>query len=533
VTITASKIFEFLDQHPACVIDRYEVHSLVFSTLRRSVRAIIARLSEGDEADSQQVADTLRTLLSEWLTVPICFDGVLLESISALGEPRAVEVKWGREVRTAYDLAYKAATEIQCEENPARAQLRAIVKRLRADGRQWRIYCHSRALVHFQSICPETPIPMDCFLHSVKDYREVEPFDVLLKMGPLRSRGWGAAPDALLNAPRFATLVQAVWSGCADEEDFGYDPTVAARGNGAPVPTTSNAQDSALSIVSWKRNVITVGNISHDVPNSDFDELAFFTQLNRGSEMRRATLVQLDAENGILYPPHSQVASFDLAPSEKDQIGYRLPGETLMEGMFVIVPILGTADLGGIHSGEGHYSRIWKETLKEKRQNAPNDLLKRLRESGIQLRNLSHSIQRWCRTATSVIHAPQTRRHFEILITVLGIQHDNTAARTAKHAWWEYAWSEIARSRGEAIQTGIQEHEIVYEELFGILSDMLRELRSSAQNREFFEVQIPANKPLQGVIRFYRVRSLEENFLVPDTMLKIICDLDTVEQWRV
>jgi len=59
----------------------------------------------------------------------------------------------------------------------------------------------------------------------------VKPFEVLIKMGPLRSKGWGSAPDAIVSAPRFGTLVQIVWAGCADEDDFGYDPVAARVGN--------------------------------------------------------------------------------------------------------------------------------------------------------------------------------------------------------------------------------------------------------------------------------------------------------------
>ena len=533
MTVAASRIFEFLDHHPSCIIDKYEIQSPVFSALRRSIRAIITRLCEESEDSSQEETQTLRTLLSECLTMPVCFDGALLQSLSALGDPKVVQAKWGQEVRAAYDIACRAAKEIQREENPARTQFRVIISRLHAEGRQWRIYCHSNALVHFQSICPNT-ITLDCFLHSVTDYREVEPFDVLLKMGPLRSRGWGSAPDALLSAPRFETLIQVVWSGCSDEEDFGYDPTTAASANATSLSKASNPQVYRRSIVSWKRNVIKVGDLPSNISNWDSDDLSFLTQLNRRTETRRAILVQLDADNGIFYPPHSQVASFDPSQLTEDAINYRLPGETLIEGMFVIIPILDTADLGGMHSGEGRYSRIWKTRLKEKWRDAPNDLLKRLVEGGIQLRNLPHRIERWCKPATSVIHAPQSRLHFEILISALRIEHDNTSStHTAKHAWWEYAWKEIVGSRGEAIQTGMQEQEIVYEELFGIVNQMLPELRSGAQNREFFEVQIPGNRSLQGVVRFYRVRSMEEGFLVPDTMLKVIWDLDAAEQWRV
>ena len=144
----------------------------------------------------------------------------------------------------------------------------------------------------------------------------------------------------------------------------------------------------------------------------------------RSTEIRRATLVQIDDEDGILYPPHSQVATFDPTPHAEDPIGYRLAGETLSEGMFLIWPIFGAADLGALHAGEGHYSRIWKERLRDKFRYTPNDLVRRLREGGIELRNLRSCVRQWCRPASTVIHAPQQRRHFEILIKVLGIDHD-------------------------------------------------------------------------------------------------------------
>ena len=79
----------------------------------------------------------------------------------------------------------------------------------------------------------------------------------------------------------------------------------------------------------------------------------------------------------------------------------------------------------------------------------------------------------------------------------------------------------------------MQEHEIVYEELFGILNELLPALRRYAQSQGFFEIILPANGQLQGKVRFYRIRSWEEGYLVPDTLLKVICDLDSVEQWRV
>jgi hypothetical protein len=77
------------------------------------------------------------------------------------------------------------------------------------------------------------------------------------------------------------------------------------------------------------------------------------------------------------------------------------------------------------------------------------------------------------------------------------------------------------------------EHEVVDEQLFLILRDLLPDIRRAAETLDFFPIEIPPGKPLQGQVRFYRVRNIEEGFLVPDTLLKVISDLDTVEQWRV
>jgi hypothetical protein len=101
-----------------------------------------------------------------------------------------------------------------------------------------------------------------------------------------------------------------------------------------------------------------------------------------------------------------------------------------------------------------------------------------------------------------------------------------------RRPWWEYAWSEIGHARGEAIQAGIQEHDIVDEQLFALLNSLLPEIRRSAADEPVFAVEIPEGKDLTGAVRFYKIRSIEDGFLVPDTMLKVICDLDTVEQWR-
>jgi hypothetical protein len=360
-------------------------------------------------------------------------------------------------------------------------------------------------------------------------------------MGPLRSRGWGSAPDALLSAPRFESLIQFVWTGCVDEQDFGYDPIVTretdrtGRNSGGAMGRLGSSNG-----ISWSRSVVPYGEITGDPATApDLDDLSFFHELRSaatiGGGMRSATLIQIDQHDGILFSPHSGVLTFDPALSAESSIGYVPPSEILIGKMFILSPLLGAADFGDLRAGEGYYSNIWKERLRHAYRNNLADLLHRLRTEGIELINLPSCLRQWCRPASTVIHAPQQQRHFEILVKVLGLDHDAPRVNVPalRRAWWEYAWAEIGRSRGVAIQTGFQEHEIRDEELFSILRDLLPEICSRAGTQSVFQISIPANKPLQGVVRFYRALAIEEGLLVPDTLLKTICDLEDIEQWRV
>jgi hypothetical protein len=348
-------------------------------------------------------------------------------------------------------------------------------------------------------------------------------------VGPLRSRGWGSAPDAILSAPRFGTLIQVVWTGSADEDGFGYDPVTPQS---EPVRGATRRVSGSIE---WTRRTVTVSEEATPLQTvfPEFDELATFDAFGRGPASRRATLVEIDDDHGILFPPNSQVPSFDPNAVGEPAIALRVPGETLSAGMFVMWALLGDADLGGLQATDGNFSRIWKQRLRDELRRDTAGLVQRLRAAGIELQHLASRARRWWRPPSTVIHAPQQRRHFEALITVLGIDHDSPpAAHTHRRPWWQYAWNEIAHSRGEAIQTGMQEHEIIYEELFAFLGTLQSDLISRAASATTFQIEIPEGRSLRGTVRFYAVRSIEEGFCVPDHALRTICDLDSVEQWR-
>ncbi|MBI4695349.1 MAG: hypothetical protein HY749_15130 [Gammaproteobacteria bacterium] len=534
MTVTASQVFSFLEQHITPSIERREIYSGPFSTLRKCIRSIVLKVhDQGDGDDAQEIAESLRAKLSALLTDPVPFDEIFLNSVCALGESDAVEARWGHEVRVVYDQARNAASILHTIENPLIAEVRNAVLRLRATGVTWKIYCHRRSRHYFESILEHEPTTDNVFLHSVTDYRDAEPFAVLVKVGPFRSRGWSSTPDSVLSAPRSARIIQFVWSGCGDDDDFGYDPVAAI---GAHVSASGSSNRGAKSAgIQWNRILIKVGDTkSSDTITDDIDDLKLFRTLEKPTHARHATLLELDDSDGVLYPRNAQVPTFDPTPNSEAPIGHRQISEALFEGMYLIWPLLGTTDLGTLHAGEGRYSPIWKGRLREEMRRDAIDFARRLRTAGIDLRNLHSCLTQWCRPPTTVIHAPQQRLHFEILVKALGIDHDvTTSTAPRRRPWWQLAWSEIGHARGEAIQTGMQEHEIVDEQLFAILTDLLPEISRRASECSIFEVSMPTARGLQGAVRFFKIRAIEEGFFVPDTMLRTIYDLTTVEQWRV
>ena len=535
--VTASRLFDFLEERPSCAIERYVIASAAFGDLRRNLRSMIVSLSECGDCNATEISDRLRSVLSEWLTVPVRFDSTVLLALRDIGEPDAVESRWGREFRSHYCDACRTAQELQELENPVRTTLVNILQTLQEKGLSFHIYCHRRSRNHFKSLCAAPGIvafPENVFIHSVTEYRETEPFDYLLKVGPLRSRGWGAAPDALLTAPRFDTLAQVVWSGCGDEPSFGYDPVStalheadAAQDSGAVTDRCMRSLQLKWKVQETRARDNSIGRHDH-LP--DIDEFEVFIKLRQHADLQRATLVQVDEGHGILYPPHSRVLGLDTVTNS---VGYHLPGETLLEGMFLILPLLDDARLAGLQAGDGQFSTIWKEKLITEYRSNPATLVNRLWDAGLELLHLQGCISHWCKPPSTVIHAPQSMRHFEILIKVLGLDFaPNEPAQRRRGAWWQFAWDEIRRARGEAIQTGIHEQQNVDEQQLDALHTLDADIRANA-GQQTFQLSIPPCQTLHGVFKFYRVLAVEEGFQAPPGELRMLCELSRIDQWRV
>src|SRR5262245_33942077 len=119
MSASASAVFDLLAKAGAQTFERYEVRSAAFGTLRRSVRRIVLALRETDEGEALDIANRLRALLSEWLTVPVPFDESLQAALGAvMGDAGRVRTRWGSDIATDYGSAVRSAQLIKGVENP-------------------------------------------------------------------------------------------------------------------------------------------------------------------------------------------------------------------------------------------------------------------------------------------------------------------------------------------------------------------------------------------------------------------------------
>lgn len=535
--IPASKVFALLESQETPVIDRFEFAFEPFGTLRRDLRLLILGIQDSESID-EALSISLRSLLCEWLTTPIDFLEVHLRLTAALGTQVVVRERWPVELKRLYDAVARSSEALQALQNPMRESLRKAVDNLNASGVSFRILCHRRARPTYESLAQPAKSLLETggFLHSAADYRNCAPFDVLVKVGPLRARGWGSAPDAVISAPRFRTLMQFVWNGCNDEAGFGYDPACPAVDSSSPDAATSGAgRTASFRPISWTKHVRQIGSdgVLQSLAPAAVDELHLFSAAEERRETRPAVLVELDAGRGLLCPPNCEVLSFDPDPQAHDPIDHRVPCETLVQGIYVIIPDLYEVDLGSVRAQLGQHSRTWRSRLVELSNTDRAGLVARLFVEGLDLYGLSAALDNWSRPPDTVIHAPRRLNHFRILLRVLGLEDRYETTPSQKRVpFWQLAWHEIQRSRGEAIQAGFQEHEIVDEELRGILASMLPGIRSQAVAQSAFELKTPPSNDIKGKFRFFRISAIEDGFAAPDSELRIVRPSEEFELWR-
>lgn len=534
--ISATRVLAFLQDLQHLRVERNEVLQPAFNELRSSVRELVETLLVDTDLDAHEAARALRAILAELLTTPAAFGDSISRSLqSALGEVSTVRRRWGVDLARAYECAIQASGAMAEEGSDLRALVGKALAEMVGAGEDFRIYCHKASMQYFESLFPDS-IPESrrskLFIHSGAEYRETNPFGTLVKVGPLRAFGWGSIPDGVLTAPRFGRLLQFVWAGCADEDGFGYDPLAHWNGEGASDDGIQRPSCAGVPrIVSIARH--GASSVGHGSTIESFDELKALADADRPSGRHPAVLVQIDSEHGILFPAQAKVLSLDPHARANDAIARRLVGSLECGRMLLIRPAV-HHELGGeLQAEHAPLSKIWKARLTELWKRDQSALTEQLFDAGVHLLNLDSGLKHWMKAPTTVVHAPQKRAHFRVLMRILGL-HDNApgVSLPGRRIFWEVAWEEVGRSRGEAIQAGVFEHGAAEEQLTEHLQDQLDELRELAQFQEDFSVHLHGAGGLNGHALFFPIVALEEGFLAPEQALRTVCELAALNQWR-
>ncbi len=525
------EVFELLERNALFVRDRHEVASRAFSMLRLGVRGLIISLREsGDEWLEAQVV-RLHRLLAAWLTVPCSFQGDASdELISALIEIEELTKSWDQSVLCHLEGALAGAGAMSAGPSELQQETRDEIIALIAKGAAFKIYCHRTARSHFANLLTSgdgAVLTPDHFLHSPAEFRDCCPFEVLLKVGPLRSEGWGSAPAALLNAPKFEKLVQIVWSSTADDPNFGLDPVL---GDHTKAP---NSQSNGIVVfpgnIQWQLNVQQRGVEDTEFPQEAVDDLGLLSRAVTDLDNRRhAILLVLADDRGVLYPPNAGVLVFNASAPRQVSFMEAQVNEDVAPGMFIVWPRVQDAEVEvGLAALGGQYQLLWKALLVEELAKDSAGLVKRLRSAGLNLAHLESAARHWAKAPTTVVHAPQMKRHFDILMKVLGMPARDGAQRPAASAW-----QEVRRSRGEAIQAGVVEHSRLLEMSIDVLRTIAADAVAAASGVEEFSLQTPEGAPIFGTFLFLKVVGIEQGYRAPEIELRHIHALEEVVKWR-
>lgn len=531
--VTPTQLFQFLEKMDGLIVERHEFQDPCFNWLRSGIGHCLRQLSQSEDDDAAELSRRLKSLLYTWLATPVEFDADFLKSLTAEGDAQQLWQRWQIPFGDCIKAAEALAGNVAAFPNPLRDMVRTALTDLRQQNKSFKIYCWKAALPSFSSIFAglgDEALSDSLFIHSLAAYRQAELFDVLIKVGPLRSKGICQLPDSVLSAPKFHKLIQFVWSGCNDEAGAGLDP--AGNGNGNFLEATPAGK--ALQVKSQNHESHrhwTPGRDAVKLPDQMPNE---FDQFNATSIQNRechARLVDIGDGDQWVITPHAEVLSFDPALADQAAVMFREVSSELSPGMFLILPHTSELDLGVAHH-RNELGPIWKKRLFEQLETGRQEFCESLKRSGLRRRGgrpvnnqwVLTRIKYWAEEASESPHAPKEWHNFKVLIRALDLSQAED--------WTERAWKEVTASRGEAQKQGREETEIEKETQLTILRKLLEEIRKRAARQEKFHIKIPERCELTGGFALYRIVHITDEYLVPTDRIRTIADQEDMDIWQ-
>jgi hypothetical protein len=527
-----SKILESYTNSNLKII-RKEIEFLPVAEFRKSLIGIFQQLDRSDERQNA-IAERIWSIISKLLTSASTFEAILPDATEQIFiSPKTVKENWGYEISANYDRAISIAYSLIGVPNPIFQELVKYVKSLIHNRQTFTIIYPKQWIEELSDRFKIEGIDKSYIniISSVSDYRDCEYVDTIIKIGPMRKQGWSRTPDSLLTSPKCKTIIQIAWEKTPDESTHGYDPIV-------PVSRLQLGRIKS-QIVDWEvdiQPVIIEWNNPIPPPTIECsgiilsDELTTLSVTSR--EIRSAVLLSLDSCYGFLSAPAGKIIVFNPGQTADTCCNVK-SAATIEPGSFIV--IIGDytidTDIDGT-TGLDNYSQTWKAKLEKESELAPIAFIQNLEKNGLDLSELRSAIRHWVQPTSTVIHAPQRCRHFEIICRLLGLDYP-VNFRGKQIPFWRAAWNEITISRGEAIQAGMQNSERVETAVLDGLSKLNETLNLETNNQKKVIIKIPFGEEGGYLpVTLYKILEIESGYRAPDCELRKILQLDYIQQWQ-
>jgi hypothetical protein len=517
--------------------DRFVFGDAAFAALRRNTRHIAAALLATEDEELADLAARLQFALAGWLTTPCAFDPHIEGQLrTLLGEAEYSGRRWGPEISGRFVASIRASEAMASRGSRLRGELAEEVQRLLTGDEDIRIHCRRADRETFESaINSRGPLQVEArhFIHSASEYRRSPAFGILLKVGPLRRHGIAASPDALVNAPKFNSIVQFTWEGLIDDVDFGADPFDAMLPQQTGDKACSNDVVEACGF-HWHVGTLAMPDDSGwTLPSALTGEES---ELPDGLDIRphrttkdpvtRSTLIRLDRDMGILHPAHADLLCLRKAASPRGFESNWVECDEVLEGTFLVLADVDEAASADRSAGPSLYAETWKHLLGISLRSDRDGTIHRLRSAGVALAGIANSVDNWASPPSSVVHAPLSERHFMCLMKVVTELHPEWSRER-----WHLAWREVTQSRGEAIVAGFAEHEKLRDRVVATLDLMAQALTDGLATGSDFSEPAPVSSGLRGSFSFRRILGVERGFRAPEREMRHVRPSISFTKW--
>jgi hypothetical protein len=480
--------------------------------LRTAIYNISTILSE----HAPYVSDKIRLVGLQFNTSPIVPSLDLLQKCGLDNFDR-VHCSWGEDVAFQCKLLSQALNNLEQTGSLLQAQLVQVLKS-EVSLQNIKIWCHSQDRITYIDFLAKYGIELNNanFICSLKEYRLVGFFDLLVIVGPLRHFGWSCLPQNVVNAPRYRKMVQIIWRGLADSPEFGCDPII---------PTVNYLNSwfdkeekvvKDVHLFSMPELNILYGTFK------EFDDLELYNEkIKKQDNAIDCYLITIKDSRGVLLSHGAENIFFD----ENDPITpfKYIKSRELEPGQFIVLHNV-KADLGTEELLELKLSILWKNALNKMYIFQWETLMSKMHSGRINLKNLDHAASQWRTIDKQNIHAPQTREHFRILI------EDVLPKGCLEGASWQQAWLEIESKRIRARQYGRLASEIANEELVKLLNKDSTKYQPNAYLNHSFSLD--RSDELTGTIEFFNIVEIVKGFKASYEKLGIVDDIETFKLFR-